>query len=106
VTDHVCAGAQRCQRCTPSVAIASVERDAYSAMAARERPQRRLVVLLAATALCYAIGYPLALVAHSAVGWAFVALGGPLLIALGVVVIRRVHFSAAAPDRRTDLDAT
>jgi fatty acid desaturase len=84
-----------------------VESEDYSAMAAtRERPQRRLAALLAATALCYAIGYPLALIGHSAVGWVFVALGGPLLIALGVVVIRRVHFSAEARDRRTDLDAT
>jgi hypothetical protein len=106
VTDQICAGTRRCQGCTPSLAIAPVERDDYSAMAAtREHPQRRFAALLAATALCYAIGYPLALVAHSAVGWVFVTLGGPLLIAVGVVVIRRVHFSAEGPDRRTDLEA-
>jgi fatty acid desaturase len=44
-----------------------------------------------ATALCYAIGYPLALGAGVAFGWVLVTLGGPLLIALGVLVIRRVH---------------
>jgi hypothetical protein len=84
-----------------------VESEDYSTMAAtRERPQRRLTALLVATAFCYAIGYPLALVGHSAVGWVFVALGGPLLLALGVMVIRHVHFSTEAPGRPTDLDAT
>ena len=66
-----------------------------------EQRQRGLVILLAATALCYLIGYPLALVGHSPVGWIFVTLGGPLLIALGVVVIRRVHTGAEAA-RRAD----
>ncbi|MDT5013542.1 MAG: hypothetical protein QOH57_5159 [Mycobacterium sp.] len=74
--------------------------------ATKERPQRRLAALLVVTALCYAIGYPLALVGNSVIGWVFVALGGPLLIALGVVAVRRVHLSAEAPNRRTDLDTT
>ncbi len=47
--------------------------------------------LVIATALCYSIGYPLAIVGHSSVGWVLVALGGPLLIALGIIVIKRVH---------------
>jgi len=47
--------------------------------------------LLGATLLCYAIGYPVALLGHSIVGWALVFLGGPLLLALGAVTIRRVH---------------
>lgn len=68
-----------------------------------ERGQRRLVILIAATALCYLIGYPLALVGHSPVGWIFVTLGGPLLIALGVVVIRRVHHGSEAARRADDV---
>ena len=57
---------------------------------------RRLTWLVVLTVLCYAIGYPLALIGHSALGWVFVALGGPLLIATGIVVIRRVHISIDA----------
>ena len=68
----------------------------------RQQGQRGLSILLAATALCYLIGYPLALVGHSPVGWIFVTLGGPLLIALGVVVIRRVHGGAEAARRADD----
>lgn len=47
--------------------------------------------LTVATALCYAIGYPLALGAGVTFGWVLVTLGGPLLIALGIVLIRRLH---------------
>jgi hypothetical protein len=57
----------------------------------RGRADRTLWLLIAATALCYAIGYPLALIAGSNVGWIFVALGGPLLIAVLVLLIRRIH---------------
>jgi hypothetical protein len=56
-----------------------------------DREDRALKILLAATALCYAIGYPVALVGHSGVGWVLVFLGGPLLIAVLVLVIRRVQ---------------
>jgi hypothetical protein len=60
--------------------------------------------LLAATLLCYAIGYPVALLAHSVVGWVFVFLGGPLLIALGVATVRQLHRAAepaeSSPERR------
>jgi len=73
-------------------------------MADSARVSRRLRVLLVATALCYAIGYPLALGARSNVGWIFVGLGGPLLIALLITVIQRVHIDSmrdplAAPPR-------
>lgn len=53
--------------------------------------------LAGGAALCYAVGYPLALVGHSVAGWVLVFLGGPFLIALGVVVIRRVHRASRAP---------
>ena len=62
-----------------------------------------LVWLAGAAVLCYGIGYPLALIGHSVAGWVLVFLGGPCLIGLGVVAIRRVHRSSqapAAPERR------
>lgn len=68
------------------------------------RLARRLRMLTLATALCYAIGYPVALGAHSNVGWLFVALGGPFLIALVVTIIQRVHLSETAS--RSGLDDT
>jgi hypothetical protein len=46
-----------------------------------------------ASALCYAIGYPVALVANQPWGWLLVTLGGVLLLWLGVVTIRRVDRS-------------
>ncbi len=57
----------------------------------RGRADRALWLLIAATAVCYAVGYPLALIAGSAIGWIFVTLGGPLLIAVLILVIRRIH---------------
>lgn len=57
------------------------------------RPNHTQLGLLVAVAACYGLGYPLALVAHSAAGWVLVTLGGVCLIALGVVTIRRVHQS-------------
>ncbi len=56
-----------------------------------QRGNRLLFGLIAATALCYAVGYPLALIGNSDFGWVLVTLGGPLLIAVGVLVIRRYH---------------
>jgi hypothetical protein len=55
--------------------------------------QRALAI---ATALCYAVGYPVALFAQPAVGWTLVSLGGIFLFALGVVTIRRLHRSAGS----------
>jgi hypothetical protein len=57
----------------------------------RAREDRTLKIVLALTVLCYAIGYPVALVGHSPVGWVLVFLGGPLLITVVVLVIRRVQ---------------
>jgi hypothetical protein len=50
-----------------------------------------LTILIIATALCYAVGYPLALVGKSNIGWVFVSAGGLMLVALVAVVIRRIH---------------
>jgi hypothetical protein len=68
--------------------------------------RRTLWLLLAATVACYGTGYPLALWGHSAAGWVLVFLGGPLLLTLGVLTVRRLHQSAGPrarperPDRR------
>lgn len=64
-------------------------------MASEQRANRRMSAVLAATALCYLVGYPVALVGHSPIGWVFVALGGPFLLALLAMVIHRVHLSSA-----------
>jgi hypothetical protein len=56
-----------------------------------DREAHALRLLIVATALCYGIGYPVALFGHSSIGWIFVALGGPLLIAVIALVIRRVQ---------------
>jgi hypothetical protein len=61
----------------------------------RSRPTLRTwqLVLFPITALCYLVGYSLALAANSAVGWVLVWAGGPLLIACGVITVRRIHLS-------------
>jgi hypothetical protein len=41
-----------------------------------------------AALLCYVVGYPLAILLHSALGWAFVMLGGLFLLGFGVATIR------------------
>lgn len=65
-------------------------------MADPDRLTSRTRILGVLTVSCYAIGYPIALGAHSKVGWIFVGLGGPFLIALLVTVVQRVHFAAEA----------
>ena len=55
------------------------------------RNNRLLAILIVATALCYAIGYPVALIGNSNIGWVLVSIGGLLLVALIAVVIRRIH---------------
>ena len=57
------------------------------------RPDRPQLVLGLATVLAYAVGYPLALVVGSPYGWVLVTVGGFLLLAFGVVTIRRIHRS-------------
>jgi hypothetical protein len=69
----------------------SVSNDARAMTSPEDREARALWMLIVATALCYAIGYPVALIGHSNVGWVLVALGGPLLIAVIALVIRRVQ---------------
>lgn len=82
-----------------ALARAPATRHDHRIMSSTSRPvDRRLTLLLIITAACYAIGYPLALIGHSAVGWGFVALGGPFLIAVGVIVIARVHRGNAGGD--------
>jgi hypothetical protein len=49
------------------------------------------VILLGAALVCYAAGYPLGIVSHSAIGWVLVTLGGVFLVALGTVTVRRIH---------------
>ena len=68
-------------------------------MTDRASPRSRtLYLLLAATLACYGIGYPVALWGHSAAGWVLVFLGGPLLLTLGALTIRRIHGRAEAGD--------
>jgi hypothetical protein len=50
---------------------------------------RCLVLMLA----CYAVGYPVAIVGHSPIGWALVTIGGVFLVALCVLAIRRIDRS-------------
>jgi hypothetical protein len=57
------------------------------------RATRTQQVLIVAVVLSYLIGYPVALVVDSSIGWVLVTLGGVFLLALGVVTIRRVHRS-------------
>ena len=59
---------------------------------------RTLWLLLAATVACYGVGYPLALWAHATAGWVLVFLGGPLLLTLGVLTVRRISADASAPE--------
>jgi hypothetical protein len=42
----------------------------------------------AAALICYAVGYPLAILLHSVLGWALVMLGGIFLLSFGVATIR------------------
>ena len=77
-------------------------------MAHRRPPTNRGILwLLGATVLCYGIGYPLALIGHSPAGWVLVFLGGPFLLALGALTIRRLHQGGGATgsQRARDDDA-
>ncbi|MDX6212699.1 MAG: hypothetical protein QOF82_1786 [Frankiales bacterium] len=58
------------------------------------RPDRDQTVLAAAMLVCYAVGYPVALLAHSPIGWGFVMLGGVLLFLLIFATIRRINRGA------------
>jgi len=54
------------------------------------RPTRAQTILGVGSALCYALGYPIALGLDSPWGWLLVTLGGVLLAALVVVTVRRI----------------
>ncbi len=56
----------------------------------RDHVSNLQLFLVAAAAACYGAGYPLGLISHLAIGWVLVTLGGILLVALGVVTIRRM----------------
>ncbi|MEO6821055.1 MAG: hypothetical protein ABI468_00700 [Candidatus Nanopelagicales bacterium] len=58
------------------------------------RPTRVQVLLAAAMFASYAVGYPVAIVADSAIGWLLVMLGGVFLMLLVGVTVRRI---TAAP---------
>lgn len=66
-------------------------------MTGRPAAGSAVVWLAAATLLCYGVGYPLALLGHSIAGWVLVFLGGPFLLALGAVTVRRLHRASRAP---------
>jgi hypothetical protein len=61
------------------------------------RPTRTQTTLGVASAVCYATGYPIALVADSPWGWLLVTLGGVLLATLVVVTVRRIDRSSRTP---------
>jgi hypothetical protein len=50
-------------------------------------------VLGCVSAACYALGYPIALIADNPLGWVLVTLGGVVLAALLVVTVRRIDRS-------------
>ena len=51
----------------------------------------RIAWWLLAAALCYALGYPLALISHWKGGWVLVFLGGIFLLAAGFLTVRWLH---------------
>lgn len=56
---------------------------------------RTQIVLGVGALVAYAVGYPIAIVGGSAIGWALVSLGGVLLLALGVITIQRIQRSTS-----------
>ena len=54
------------------------------------RPTRGQWMLGGLSAACYALGYPIALIADNPLGWVLVTLGGVVLAALMVVTVRRM----------------
>ena len=76
-----------------SLAPARAMRDSPGVTGQLPRPDRTQVRLAIACIACYAVGYPVAILAHSGVGWVLVTVGGVLLLALGVVTVRRIDRS-------------
>jgi hypothetical protein len=70
-----------------------------SVLTGRRIPATRTQLLLGAAMLvCYAVGYPVAIFAHSVIGWVFVTIGGVFLFALGAVTIRRIDRGTREPE--------
>jgi hypothetical protein len=67
----------------------------------RDHVSNLQLFLMAATAACYGVGYPLGLVSHLAIGWALVTLGGMLLVALVIVTIRRMTHEPHSAESET-----
>jgi hypothetical protein len=59
-------------------------------------PTRLQWWLIAAIVGCYGVGYPLALVGRSGLGWVLVGIGGLPLMALAVVTVLRITGRGAA----------
>ncbi len=62
----------------------------------RDHVSKLQMLLFAAAAASYAVGYPLGLASHLAVGWVLVTLGGVFLVALGTVTVRRMNAEATS----------
>jgi hypothetical protein len=62
------------------------------------RPTRAQVVLGSSSALCYAVGYPVAIAAKQPLAWVLVMLGGVLLFWLVGLTIVRVDRGIRAHD--------
>ncbi len=73
-------------------------------MAPRRSFDVRILWLLGAAAVCYAVGYPVALLGHSTWGWLLVFLGGPFLLGAGVLTIRHVHRGGSGRGTRRTTD--
>jgi hypothetical protein len=58
------------------------------------RQGRSQTVLAIATVVAYAVGYPVAIFAHSIIGWVLVMVGGVFLLLFLLATIRRVHRGA------------
>jgi hypothetical protein len=58
---------------------------------------RTQLVIGVACVLCYAVGYPWAIIGGSAAGWVLVTVGGFLLIAECVVTLRRFNRGKSRP---------
>ena len=54
------------------------------------RPTRGQAITGGASLASYAIGYPVAIVGGSWIGWALVMLGGVFLLAFGVLTVQRI----------------
>ncbi len=67
----------------------------------RDQVSKLQLFLFAAAAASYAVGYPLGLASHLAVGWVLVTLGGVFLVALGTVTVRRMNTDAKSSASET-----